>query len=257
VKLRYSKGHALLLSVVVILALLGITAGVARMVSVAVGGLDYTALLRVLPLARIQEAALLDRWFLGFPWLAMLHVVPGVLFLAMGPLQFSERIRNKHLSFHRWSGRVLLVTALCIGVSGLTLGAIFPFGGPIAQAAVFAAGGLFLVSLTRAFHSIRRGEIELHREWMIRMFSLGLAIASVRLIALGLLALTTVTLNTAAAISFWGGWIVTFAIAEWWIRHTRPLRVDEVLAEESDIPGEMTVQGTANVFGENLVNKPS
>ena len=59
------------------------------------------------------------------------------------------------------------------------------------------------------------------------MFSLGLGIATVRIIAVPLLALTDVTLNIAAAISFWAGWLVTFGIAEWWIRHTRQVRLEQ------------------------------
>jgi uncharacterized membrane protein len=222
-----ASSKAALWAGVLIMAAIGITAAVTRTVSVAVGGLDYTVLLSVLPLERVQEAIIMDRWFLGFPVLTLMHVVPGAIFLTITPLQFSRRIRNKHLAFHRWSGRVLLIAAFFIGISGLTMGAIVPFGGPIAAAAVFTAGILFLISLIQAFVSIKRGDIERHREWMIRMFSLGLGIATVRIIAVPLLAFTEVTLNNAAAISFWAGWLGTFGIAEWWIRHTRQLRLEQ------------------------------
>lgn len=217
----YAVGRRVLWWGVVILAAIGIAAGVLRIVSVLTGGLDYSVFQSVFPSNRVQEAVTLDRWFLGYRLLALLHVVPGILFLALAPLQFWPTFRNQHLRLHRWSGRLLIAAALVVGVSGLTMGAIVPFGGPIAATAVFAAGVFFLLSLMRAYVAVRRRDFERHREWMIRMFSIGLGIATVRIIAVPLLALTEISLNTAAAISFWSGWLITLGAAEYWIRHTR------------------------------------
>jgi len=228
------------------LAAIGITASVGRTVSISVGGLDYSMLRELLPPHRIQEAYALDRWFLGHPLLALLHVVPGAIFLAVAPLQFSSHIRNRWLRFHRWSGRVLLVAALLVAVSGLIMGALFPFSGPVAAAAVFVAGALFLVSLVRAFVAIRRGDVTTHREWMIRMFSLGLGIATVRIIAVPLLAGTNIGLNESAAFSFWAGWLATFTAAELWIRYTRRQRI-AVTDRRSTL--EMCGPGTAIPVG--------
>jgi uncharacterized membrane protein len=183
--------------------------------------LDYSVLLPWFPLQRVQETIQLDRWFLRFPLLALTHVVPGTIFLVMAPLQFLPAIRTNYIRFHRWSGRVILMAGLCFGISGLILGAVFPFNGPVATAAVFTTGTLFLVSLICAFVAIRRGNVARHREWMIRMFSLGVGIAVVRIIATPILLWTTATLTTAAAISFWAGWLLCFAVGEFWIRQTK------------------------------------
>jgi uncharacterized membrane protein len=210
---------------VALLAVVGITAAIGRSYSVATGGLSYSQISRMLPAQIVQEAYDFDRWFLSYPLLTFLHVIPGGLLLALAPLQFSSRIRNQHLRFHRWSGRVLVLSALLVGLSGLLLAARFPYGGPVAAAASFVAGTAFLIALIRAFIAIRRRDVVAHREWMIRMFALGLAIATIRVIGLLVFALTGTSFQKSAGAVFWIGWVSTFTVAELWIRHTRPGRV--------------------------------
>ena len=61
----------------------------------------------------------------------MLHIVPGLLFMILGPLQFSTTIRARHLQWHRWNGRVVLGCGLVIGASAL----IMLIGGDIGSGA--------------------------------------------------------------------------------------------------------------------------
>lgn len=210
---------------VAMLAALGIVAAIGRAVSVANGGLAYVQVQQLLPAEAVQEAFEFDRWFVAHPMLTFLHVILGGIFLALAPFQFSSRIRKRYVWFHRWSGRVLLLIALPVGLSGLLLAALFPYGGPAAASAAFVAGAFFLVALTRAFIAIRRHDVARHREWMIRMFSIGLGIATVRIVGLLLFAITRSSFQESAGTAFWIGWVSTFAVAELWIRYTRPRRV--------------------------------
>lgn len=210
---------------VALLAAIGITAAIGRSYSLTTGGLSYSQISRMVPAHIVQEAYDFDRWFVSYPVLTFLHVIPGGLLLALAPLQFSSRIRNRHLRFHRWSGRVLVLSALLVGLSALLLAAKFPYGGPVAAAAVFVAGTAFLIALFRAFIAIRHRDVVAHREWMIRMFALGLAIATIRVIGALVLALTGTGFQKSAGTIFWIGWVSTFTVAELWIRHTRLERV--------------------------------
>ena len=210
---------------VALLVAVGITAAIGRTFSLAIGGLTYRQINLMLPAQTVQEGYDFDRWFLSYPLLTFLHVIPGGLLLALAPLQFSSRIRNRHLRFHRWSGRVLVLAALLVGLSGLVLAAKFPYGGPVAAAAAFVAGTAFLIALFQAVMAIRRRDVVAHREWMIRMFALGVAIATIRVIGLLVLVLTGASFQRSARAVFWTGWVSTFAVAELWIRHTRPGRV--------------------------------
>lgn len=209
---------------VILLTAVGITAAIGRAVSVASGGFSYNQISQLLPAQRIEEAHNFERWFASYPMLTYLHVIPGGFLLALAPFQLSSRIRNRHFHFHRWSGRVLVLAALLVGLTGLLLASKFPYGGPVAAAAAFVAGTAFLIALVRAFFAVCHRDFVAHREWMIRMFALGLGIATIRVLGLLVLAITGTTFQKSAAAVFWIGWVSTCTLAEWWIRYTRVRR---------------------------------
>jgi Predicted membrane protein (DUF2306) len=170
-----------------------------------------------------------DDIFARYPVLTLIHIIPGVLFMLLGPLQFSATIRARHLQWHRWSGRVYLICSLIIGVSALVMSLAMPAIGGLTQAVattLFAL--LFLFALGKAYWHVLRREIAQHREWMIRAFAIGLAVATIRPI-IGLLFATSrlsgLTLDVFFGIAFWIGFVLHLLAAEAWIRWTRPLRI--------------------------------
>src|SRR5262245_60917725 len=56
-----------------------------------------------------------------YPFWGLLHFVPGVLFMALGPLQLWPRLRNSQRTIHRWCGRIFIVSSLVLAVAGVTL----------------------------------------------------------------------------------------------------------------------------------------
>ena len=57
------------------------------------------------------------------------HVFASILALALGPFQFSSRLRARHLNLHRWMGRLYLGLGVLVGgLAGLYL-AQFAYGG--------------------------------------------------------------------------------------------------------------------------------
>lgn len=174
---------------------------------------------------RPAEVARMDSTFAAHPKLTLLHVVPGGLFLLFAPLQFSSRMRARHLALHRWSGRVLLPLLLAALLPGLYFGIRIPYGGPLEALAVALFGGALLASIVVAFVAIRRGQIARHREWMIRVFALVIAISTQRLVFGAIDVALTPSGYPAPdqfVLSVWTAWIVTLAAAEAWIRYTRP-----------------------------------
>jgi uncharacterized membrane protein len=229
-----SRARRLLWSVLPLLVLVGVFAAAARAVLVADLGQRMepvrNALLAALEItdphaaARPAEAARFDGSFAAHPVLARLHVVLGAVFLLLAPLQFAARVRARHLTLHRWSGRALLVAALVSTVSSLYFGLVIPFAGPAESVAIALFAALFLFALGRAYHAIRRRDVARHREWMIRAFAVAIGISTVRLVSLPLDPVLTAAGFTAAGVflvSIWTGWLLTVAVAEAWIRHTR------------------------------------
>ena len=86
-------------------------------------------------------------------------------------------------------------------------------GGINQAAATTLFASFFLFALCKAFWHIRRGEIALHREWMIRAFSVGLAVATIRPI---------LTPHEFFGIAFWIGFVLHLMAAEAWIHATLP-----------------------------------
>lgn len=174
---------------------------------------------------RPEEIQHFDGRFAADPFLTLLHVLPGGIFLILAPLQFSSRVRNRHIRFHRWSGRILIVAAFAVTLAGLYFGLLMPYGGLWEATATAVFGGLFLVFLGRAFVAIRKRQVARHREWMIRAFSLAIGISTVRVVGAAFdIVLTPAGLRPPEvfALSLWTGWAITLAGAELWIRYSRP-----------------------------------
>src|ERR1700724_3848519 len=50
-----------------------------------------------------------DAGFAQHPFITFLHILPGALFMILGPLLFLPRIRAKYPRFHRRSERIVIV----------------------------------------------------------------------------------------------------------------------------------------------------
>jgi uncharacterized membrane protein YozB (DUF420 family) len=163
-----------------------------------------------------------DVRYVQHPWVSLLHIIPGVLFLTLAPLQFVARIRQRRISVHRGMGRVLATSAAISGVLALVVNFLFPaFGGISTQSAVVFSSVLFLFSLSMAIRHILRKEVRQHREWMIRTFALAMSVASMRLFLISLRTLTGQGTEEVFGTSFWLGIGVNLLVAEVWINHTR------------------------------------
>jgi hypothetical protein len=89
--------------------------------------------------------------FLDFPTVVALHVVLGGVYLALAPFQFVKRIRSRHLSYHRWAGRLLVCVGLVVGATALFMGLVIPKGGWPERAVIGFFGIVFLFALIRGF----------------------------------------------------------------------------------------------------------
>ncbi|HEX4543744.1 MAG TPA: DUF2306 domain-containing protein [Candidatus Acidoferrum sp.] len=170
-------------------------------------------------------ARALDDIFALHRSVTLAHIIPGLLFMVLGPLQFSKSIRSRHLRFHRWSGRIFVASSFVIGLTAIWMSLAVPAIGGLNQAAatlLFAI--LFLFSLVKAFLHIRRREIPQHREWMLRAFAIGLAVATIRPI-IGIFfatsRLTHLTPHEFFGTAFWLGFTIQLIAAESWIHYAR------------------------------------
>ena len=174
---------------------------------------------------RREEVRRFDGRFAAHPILTLLHVLPGGILLTLAPFQFSRRIRSRHIQFHRWSGRVLILTTFVVVLTALYFGVLMPYGGTSEVIATALFGGFCLAAVCRAFLAIRRRQVARHREWMIRAFAIAIGIPTIRVVG----GVFDIVLTPAGyrspeifVLSFWTGWLITLGAAELWIRYTRP-----------------------------------
>jgi uncharacterized membrane protein len=196
-----------------------------------------------------SPAAALDAGFSRHRSLTLLHILIGGLFLVLASLQFVPSMRQKHLQFHRWSGRVLVVCGLVIGVSALIMSYRMNIGGPNETAATTLFGIVFLICLIKAYLHIRRKEVARHREWMIRAYAVGLGVATTRPIVGMFFAFRRLTPHEFFGIAFWLGFTITFLAAEAWIDYTR-----QRMVVSGDFPNSAGAQGTLAAGGPHRLN---
>ncbi len=92
---------------VTILVVIGIAAAVIRALRLMFGG--------------VPSPQAFDAGFSQHAILTLIHIVPGALFMAVGPFQFMPSIRTRRLWQHRWSGRVFVAAGYIIGISALLM----------------------------------------------------------------------------------------------------------------------------------------
>jgi len=173
-----------------------------------------------------NPAAALDEHFASERTLVLTHILPAMLFMVLGPLQFVRGLRAKHPQVHRWSGRVFLAASAVVGISGLTLAFGKTIGGIDEKAAITLFGTFFLIALAKAlWHALHR-EFAQHREWMIRGYAIGLAVATIRPImgtffAAALMRGHAPEPREFFGTAFWIGFTLQTIAAEIWINYTR------------------------------------
>ncbi|MGF1471836.1 MAG: DUF2306 domain-containing protein [Rubrobacteraceae bacterium] len=156
----------------------------------------------------------------GFPdshaFVIALHAIPGGLALLIGPFQFLASLRRRYPAAHRLAGRVYLVCVAAGGVAGLFAG-VMAVTGSAAQVGFILLAVLWLYSGFKAYTSIRRGNVQLHRIWMIRNFALTFAAVLLRGFLVAGTALTPLAFDELYTISAWSSFSVSLVFAEWFI----------------------------------------
>jgi uncharacterized membrane protein len=152
---------------------------------------------------------------LQFPILVV-HATTGGLALMIGPFQFLSRLRAKRPALHRLLGRIYLI---CILIGGLAafFSALVSISGFVAQFGLGFLAIIWLYSAYRAYETIRRGQIQLHRIWMTRNYTLTFAAVIFRFWLLVGAVLLRLPFHEVYASAAWFSWILPLLVVEWFI----------------------------------------
>ncbi|GHJ37153.1 hypothetical protein Sm713_27620 [Streptomyces sp. TS71-3] len=108
------------------------------------------------------------------------HIVAAGLALALGPWQFSKRLRTRHWRLHRWNGRVYMVT-LALGSAAAFVMSMFNSVGISGFFGFAALAVLWGWTALRGYKAARARRFREHEAWMIRNFALTYAAVTLRL----------------------------------------------------------------------------
>jgi len=107
------------------------------------------------------------------------HVLAATLALLIGPINFSSRIRQRHLQLHRVLGRIYVISVFIGAATGVALAAGSPgLPGTSMQAAAW------IVCTAAALITARNGQIVQHRQWMVRSYAVTFTFVSSRVLNL-------------------------------------------------------------------------
>lgn len=197
-----------LIATVLLFAFIGVLSAAGRMISIALSS-GATSIAADNP----------DAHYLHHLTPILLHLVGGLAFCVLGPLQFSAKARARWPRLHRVAGRVFIASAVFCGLSALWMNALFP---SVGGAGKFISNIVFGVALTGgpvlALVFILRGDVVRHRAWMMRTLAVGLGVASQRLILLPYMALGGELTTTAIDVGVIAGWTLNLVVCEWVLR---------------------------------------
>ncbi|QSB12815.1 DUF2306 domain-containing protein [Natronosporangium hydrolyticum] len=151
------------------------------------------------------------------------HAIPSSLALLIGPFQFVTRIRVRYPKLHRNLGRVYLGSVVLGSITAL-FAATFSVSGFSVQVAFYIMTAAWLYTLVQAYRTIRQGQVQLHRIWMIRNYALTFAAVSLRIyLIIGLMLqesfLPGLTFDDVYHAAAWAALLVNVMVAEYFIIH--------------------------------------
>lgn len=100
-----------------------------------------------------------------------LHLLPAGILLLGGPLQIIPQIRSFAPTFHRWNGRIYLITAFLVSLSGFYLTwNRSTVGDNMSHLAISINSVLIILCGTFAWRTALALDFKRHAEWVLRLF---------------------------------------------------------------------------------------
>jgi uncharacterized membrane protein YozB (DUF420 family) len=152
-------------------------------------------------------------------WIFMIriHILLAIISLLTGPLGVIKKIRVKSIKFHRWNGRLYVLSILMNFIPGVYV-SFFATGGWPSTIGFLILNTLWLGTTLLGYWYIKRQKVIQHRQWIIRSFFLSFANMTIYIIV----AIAHYAMNfpygNAYTIAVWLCWILNLFIAEITIR---------------------------------------
>lgn len=161
---------------------------------------------------KLLEMNLDSLWYL----MLSIHIAGSILALMIGPFTLSPKFREKNVKLHRMLGRIYLLGILFGGGAGFYL-AFYASGGITGKLGFGTLSVIWILTAFQALRKILGKKVHLHRQWMIRNYSLTFAAVTLRI---------WLPVFVVVVIS-WLAWVPNLIIAELYLRRKLRLTSDK------------------------------
>ena len=189
----------------ILLSLMPVAAGMARLAELALG-------------AQVTAA---NARFFAMPLPVTLHLVAVIPYSILGAFQFTPALRRRRLGWHRTAGKVLAVFGLVTALTGLWMAQFYPWpegDGEILYLLRIVFGSAMTMAMVLAVDAIRRRDFAAHGAWMIRSYAIGMGAGTQVLTHIPYFLLVGKPGELCKAVLMGAGWAINVVIAEWIIR---------------------------------------
>lgn len=108
------------------------------------------------------------------------HGVFGALALVLAVFQFSTRLRQRYLWLHRLLGRVYVGSVFIAAPAAIPVSVIL--GPPMLLMATITQSAGWLLTTAIALYCVRQGNIQQHRQWMMRSYPFAMVFVVARVL---------------------------------------------------------------------------
>ncbi|WP_449620972.1 DUF2306 domain-containing protein [Robertmurraya sp. Marseille-Q9965] len=152
-------------------------------------------------------------------WTLMIrfHILLALIALLTGPLGVIKRIRVKSIHFHRWNGRLYALSILLNFIPGIYV-SFFATGGWSSTVGFLILNILWLGTTIMGYFFIKRKNMILHSQWMIRSLFLTFANMTIYIIVTISHNIIHLSYGHSYTIAVWLCWILNLFLAEIIIR---------------------------------------
>jgi uncharacterized membrane protein YozB (DUF420 family) len=183
-------------------------------VPLAINGLSYLNLDFDYRFLKLKQHAIATGWYLPAYYS---HVLIASIILLVGIFQINTPWQQRWPMVHRSLGKVYVFGVLCFAAPGGFVMSLFIQRGEWVLASFILQGIAWIVSTYLAYHYIKKKEIQLHRNWMWRSYSITLAAITLR--AYVFMSSWSLELSQPAAYATiaWLSWVPNLLVCELYI----------------------------------------
>jgi uncharacterized membrane protein len=160
--------------------------------------------------------------FFANPLPIVAHSLSGIVFLILGALQFSPKLRRPKPGWHKMLGRILIPSGLVVAFSSLWMihsYAMPKYDGALVYGTRLVFGAWMILTIVVGTAAIYRRDFSNHGVWMTRAYAVGAGGSTQVFTAAPLFLFFPAYLNDLTrAISLGAGWVINIVVAEWAIR---------------------------------------